>query len=232
MNTSTWVKVARYHLVDRISFTIGPWAILVFDLGLFLTIVAMMGPGRNPQAQSGALAAIYVAFLVLGALATFRSLPFGLTVGVSRRSYYAGTTLLALVLAAAYGLALAVLQVIERATNGWGLTAHFFRIPYLFAGPWYLTWLTSFVGLALVFVYGMWFGLVYRRWNLIGLLAFAAAQIIVLVGGAALTTATHAWPAVGHFFTTLSVTGLTGLLAALAAILLAGGFTTVRGVTV
>ena len=76
------------------------------------------------------------------------------------------------------------------------------------------------------------FGLVYPRWNLIGLLAFGAAQITALVGGVAIATATHSWPAVGHFFTTLSVTGLTGLLAALAAVLLAGGLTTVRRTTV
>lgn len=232
MNTSTWITVARYHLVDRISLTILPWVIVVFDFAVFLAVVALTGPARHPQSQSGALAAIYVVFLVMGALSVFRSLPFGLTIGASRRSYYAGTTLLAVALAAVDGLALAVLQVIERATHGWGLTVHFFRIPYLFAGPWYLTWLTSFVGLTLMFVYGMWFGLVYRRWGLIGLLAFAAAQLIVLVGGAAIATATHAWPAVGHFFTTLSATGLTGLLAALAAVLLAGGFTTVRQVTV
>jgi ABC-type sugar transport system ATPase subunit len=68
--------------------------------------------------------------------------------------------------------------------------------------------------------------------SLIGLLTLGAAQIILLVGGAAVATATHAWPAVGHFFTTLSVTGLTGLLAALAAVLLAGGFTTVHRITV
>jgi len=68
-----------------------------------------------------------------------------------------------------------------------------------------------------------------RRWNLIGLLASGAAQITALVGGAAIATA---WPAVGHFFSTLSVTGLTGLLAALAAVLLAGGLSTVRRVTV
>jgi hypothetical protein len=232
MNTSTWIKVARYHLVDRISLTIGPWGLLAFDFAIFLAIVVMMGPARHPQSQSGALAAIYVVFIVTGALTIFKSLPFGLALGVSRRSYYAGTTLLAVVLSAVYGLALALLQVIERATNGWGLTLHFFRIPYLFSGPWYLTWLTSFAGLTLMFVYGMWFGLAYRRWNLTGLLALGAAQIIVLVGGAAVATATHAWPVVGHFFTTLSVTGLTGLLAALAAVLLAGGYTTVRRITV
>lgn len=232
MNTSTWVNVARYHLVDRLSFTVVPWAILTFDFLITIAITDAIGPVKHPQAQSGSVFAIYVFFLVIGALSVFRSLPFGLAVGASRRGYYAGTTLLAVALAAVYGLALALLQVIERATNGWGVTLHFFRIPYLLNGPWYLTWLTSFVLLALAFVYGMWFGLVYRRWNLIGLLAFAAAQIVVLVGGAALVTGAHAWPSVGHFFTTLSVAGLTGLLAALAAVLLAGGYTTIRRVTV
>jgi hypothetical protein len=41
--------------------------------------------------------------------------------------------------------------------------------------PWYLTWLTSFVLLVLLFVYGMWFGLVCRPWNLTGLTVFNAA---------------------------------------------------------
>jgi hypothetical protein len=232
MNTNSWVKVARYHLVDRLTFTVVPWIVLTFDFLITIAVTDAIGPVKHPQAQSGAVFAIYVFFLVIGAISVFRSLPFGLAIGVSRRAYYAGTALLALALAAVDGLGLAMLQVIERATNGWGVTLHFFRIPYLLNGPWYLTWLTSFVLLALTFVYGMWFGLVYRRWNLIGLLAFAAAQIIVLVGGAALTTVTHAWPTVGHFFTTLSVVGLTGLLAALAAVLLAGGYTTIRHVTV
>jgi hypothetical protein len=232
MKTNSWVKVARYHLVDRFTFTVVPWIVLTFDFLITIAVTDAIGPVKHPQAQSGAVFAIYVFFLIIGAISVFRSLPFGLAVGVSRRAYYAGTTLLALALAAIDGLALAMLQVIERATNGWGVTLHFFRMPYLLNGPWYLTWLTSFVLLALAFVYGMWFGLVYRRWNLIGLLAFAAAQIIVLAGGAALTTVTHAWSTVGHFFTTLSVVGLTGLLAALAGVLLAGGYTTIRHVTI
>jgi hypothetical protein len=134
--------------------------------------------------------------------------------------------------AAVYGLALTMLQAIERVTGGWGMNLHFFRIPYILDGPWYLTWLTSSVGLSLMFIYGMWWGLVYRRWNLIGLLAFTAAQLVVLVGCAVIVTQVHAWQAIGDFFTTLSVTGFTGLLAALAALLLAGGYATVRRVTV
>ena len=37
---------------------------------------------------------------------------------------------------------------------------------------------------------------------------------------------------VGRFFTTLTIGGLTGLLAALAVVLLAGGYATMRRVTV
>ena len=79
------------------------------------------GPAGH-AAYAGALAAIYVLLIVTGALGIARSLPFALALGVSRRSYYAGTALLAVALAAVYGLGLTVLQLIERATGGWGLT--------------------------------------------------------------------------------------------------------------
>jgi hypothetical protein len=125
-----------------------------------------------------------------------------------------------------------VLQLIERGTGGWGLRMHFFRVQYLLAGPWYLTWLTSFVGLALMLAWGMWFGIVYRRWSLAGLLSFIAAQVLVLAVVLLGIGVTHAWHGVGHFFTTLTIEGLTGLLAAAAVALLAGGYGTVRRLAV
>ena len=111
---------------------------------------------------------------------------------------------------------------------------HFFRVPYILDGPWYLTWLTSSVALALLFVYGMWFGLVYRRWSLAGLLAFIAAQVTVAPRRRVpRPPGSHAWHrhrALLH--TVLSAAGLTGLLAVLAAVLLAGGYATMRRATV
>jgi hypothetical protein len=230
MNWSTMVKVARFHLADRLSYTALPWGVLAINLAIYLAGAASAGKGA--QIPSANVAAIYLFFLIAGALSIFRSLPFAFALGVGRRSYYAGTALLAVSLAAVYGLALAVLQVIEQATGGWGVGLHFFRVAYILAGPWYLTWLTSFVLLILMFVWGMWFGLVYRRWNLLGLLAFLTALAIVVGVGVVITSHVHAWPAIGRFFTTLSAAGLTGLLAALAMVLLAGGYATMRRVTV
>jgi len=229
---TTWISVARYHLADRVNFVGIPWCILALAFGLDVAILAAGRAQPGSPHSVGGLATIYV-FLFAGGLACVaRSLPFGLALGLSRRSYYLGTMLLAAGLAAVYGLALTGLQAIERATGGWGISMHFFQVPYLLSGPWYLTWLTSSVGLALVFVYGTWFGLVFQRWNLIGLAAFAAAQAAVLTAGGLAVTWAHGWTSVGHFFTALSAAGLTGLLAALTAALLAGGFATMRHVTV
>jgi hypothetical protein len=231
---NTWVKVVRYHLIDWITFVGYPWAIQAFVFAINLIIFSNVAPaaGQHGQRYAGALAAIYIAFGLVGSRAVSSRLSFALALGVSRRSFYAGTALLAAGLAAANALALTVLQIIERATGGWGLSLHFFRVPYLLDGPWYLTWLTSFAGLAVMFVWGIWFGLVYQRWNLGGLLAFIAAQVTVVTIALVFAFRANIWHGVGRFFTVLTIGGLTGVLAVLAMLLLAGGYATIRRVTV
>lgn len=231
MDWNILIKVARMQLADRTSLAALPWGVLAIAFAVSLAVAASFA-GGHAQIPSGGLAAIYIVCCALGVQSVTHTLPFALALGVSRRSYFAGTALLAVGLAAVYGLALAVLGLIEGASDGWGVGLHFFRQAYILPGPWYLTWLTSLVVLALMFVYGMWVGLVYRRWNIPGLLGFGAAQATVVAVWVIVTSRADAWPAVGRFFTTLSAAGLTGLLAALVVILLAGGYTTIRGVTV
>jgi hypothetical protein len=229
---NTYINVVRYHLVQRFNFLILPWAILAFVFAVDVVILELTPVGHGAHRYVGGLASIFVMVFVLGVQSVARSLPFGLALGLSRRSYYLGTALLAVALAAVAGIVATSGQAIERATSGWGINMGFFRVPYILDGSWYLTLLTSFVVLTLLFVYGMWFGLIFRRWSLIGLAAFLAAQVTVLLIGALAATWTHGWPAIGHFFTALSASGLTGLLALVTAMLLAGGFTTMRRLTV
>jgi hypothetical protein len=160
-----------------------------------------------------------------------RSLPFGLMLGVSRRTYYLGTTALIVALAAVYGLGLTLLQVIESATGGWGAAMHFFRVPWILAGPWYLTWLTSFVLIAACALYGAWTGVTYRRWGLPGLTILLAAQVLV---GAAVVVAlalTHDWSGADSFFLSLRPPALTGVVAGLSVLIGLGGFAAIRRVT-
>ena len=229
---NTWVSVARYQLTNRLGFVILPWAILALDFLVAVGIVTSLPSSPGQPRYAGALASIYTVLLILGATSISVQLPFALALGVSRRSFYAGTALVALAVAVVYGLALTVLQLFERATGGWGMNLHFFRVPYLLAGPWYLSWLTSVVGLALMLAWGMWFGLVYRRWNVVGLLSFIAVQALALAAVLLIIAGANAWHSVSRFFATLTIEGLTGLLALLTVVLLAGGYATVRRLAV
>jgi len=228
----TLVNVARYHLMDRITYVALPWGILAFSF-LINVAIAAMAPSQPPGGiHTGGLVSIYVFLLICGVLSMTRELPFGLMLGISRRSYYLGTALLVLALGVIYGLALTVLQALERASGGWGFSLHYFRVPWIMDGPWYQTWVTSFVLLVLSFLYGMWYGLVYRRWGVVGLVTFVVAQMLVALAVVAVVTLTHDWSAFGHFFTSVEAPALTGVLAALTIVLGLGGFSTIRRATI
>jgi hypothetical protein len=222
-----WVKVARFNLARRANYLVLPWILpLAFAL-------AAITAARQHEA-AGYLLAFFIYFAVQGMQTIDRSLPFGLALGVSRRSFYSGTALLGVALALVSGLVLTALQAIERATDGWGLSMHFFRVPYLLNGPWYATWLTSAVGLSALFIYGMWHGIVYHRWGMLGTLAFIAAQVLVVIAAGRFVVFEH-W----HLFSTagrssagLTALGLTGVVAVLTVLLLAGGQATIRRATV
>jgi hypothetical protein len=227
---TTWIKIARTHLVGGMNYLAYPW--LILGLNFFIADAISSAVSGQKNFYSGEVFSIYAAFLAMGVLSVVRWLPFTLALGASRRDYFIGVTFLALALSLVDGLALALLQILERVTGGWGSSLQFFRVPYIFGGPWYLTWLTSFVLLTVCFVWGMWFGIVYKRWSLFGLLSFISVQVIVVTLGVVAANQAHAWHSIGHFFTTLSIEGLTGLLAVLAVLLLTGGLTTIRRVTV
>ena len=218
---NTMIKVARYQLVTPVMFLGLPWA----ALAAVFAVNAAQGGGGNFR---GGLAVMFLLFFVTGVQRIGRWLPFGLALGATRRSFYAGTALLGVSMSLVSGLVLAGLQAIERATGGWGLSITFFRVPYLLNGPWYATWLTSFVGLSALFVYGMWYGIVNRRWGMLGLLAFVAVQVPAGIAVAFART----WSGVGGPPPSLSALGLTGVIAALTVVILAGGQATIRRATV
>ena len=222
---NSMIKVARYHLVRPGMFLGLPLAALAFA---FAANVA-----RGGDKFRGMLAVIFVMFFVTGVQRIGRWLPFGLALGATRRSFYAGTALLGVSMSLVYGLMIAGLQAIERATGGWGLSITFFRVPFLLNGPWYATWLTSFAGLSALFVYGRWYGIVYRRWGMLGVLAFVAVQVLIALAvtlpePGRVWSFAYSWSYVGGHLGGLSALDLTGFIAALTVVLLAGGHATIR----
>ncbi|MEV5706659.1 hypothetical protein [Actinoallomurus sp. NPDC052274] len=226
------VTVVRYLLLDRVTYLVLPWVWAAFGFLLDVVVLKLTPVGHTDHRWVGGLAAVFLVVFSAGVQSVARALPFALALGVSRRTYFLGVTALALALAVSFGLVVAAGQTLERATGGWGMDMGYFRVPYLLDGPWYLSWLTAATAFVLLFVYGMWYGLIYRRAGLPGTMIFGATQLGVLALAAIIATWAHGWADIGRFFTTITATGVTGVLAAAVAVMLAGGFATIRRLTI
>lgn len=226
------VAVVRYLLLDRVTYLVVPWGWAAFGFLLDVVILRLTPAGDSDHRWVGGLAAVFIMMFTVGVQSVARALPFALALGVSRRVYFLGATALALGQAVSFGLVVGVGQILERATGGWGMHMAYFRVPYLLDGSWYLSWLTATVTFVLLYVYGMWFGLVFRRAGLPGATLFGAAQLGVLALAAIIATWVHCWRGIGRFLTALTATGATGVIALAVAVMLTGVFATIRRLTV
>ena len=217
---NTMIKVARYHLVRPLLFVGLPWATLA--------VAFAADAARGDGTFHAGVFVLFIMFFVTGVQRIGGWLPFGLALGATRRSFYAGTALLGVSMSLVSGLVIAGLQAIERATGGWGLSITFFRVPHLMNGPWYDTWLTAFVLLSALFVYGMWYGIVNQRWGILGLIAFMAAQVVAALA----VRVAYGWSGIGGHLASLGPLNQTCDIAVLAVVFLAGGHATIRRITV
>ena len=232
MSAANLVKVARLHLVDRFSYTWMVWGLMAFIFAINIAIFAVI-PLTQPAGDfTGALISIYIFMAVIGVQAATKFLPFAFTLGVSRRTYYLGTVLLVVGLCVVYAAILTVLWWVEGLTGGWWMQLHFFRVPWILDGPWYQVLITNFVLMTLVFVFGLWAGLIYRRFALIGSVIFFGCLSLIVVLGVMVITWRGAWVAFGSFVANLDILAASGLVAVLAVLAGLGGYLTIRRITV
>jgi hypothetical protein len=112
-------KMARLHLVDRFGYTWLVWGVLAFRFLVNLLLFAVIGPTESDGSYTGALASIYIFMIIIGVQAAVRFLPFALTLGVSRRTYYLGTIALIVGLNAVNAVLLTLLWWLELGTDCW-----------------------------------------------------------------------------------------------------------------
>lgn len=234
------VRVMRLHFANKWIMIGIPWLItggafaITFIIAILINVYTT-GADRGEALQGMTYSWAVVSplwYLVVAAIqAASTTFAFALGFSITRREFAIGTLLAFVAVAAGNALAWTLLNVIERATDGFGIGVHHFTSMW-FAGldaptvflSWFATQLTLFaIGALFATIWVRWraFGVVVT-WAVVGLLVIVFIAILLVTGSA---------PALFTWLATLSAAGLFGSLLILAAIAFGVGWWVLRYAT-
>ena len=218
------VAAARMQTVHPLVSLGLPWAIVGLSFAINLVVwrvgdVAAQSPGDG---STGGLGSLYATVLVIFIQAVTHMFPLAMGLSLSRRDFFAGTALAAVVQSAWYGLALVVLTVIEDATNGWGIRLHFWAPSFLHVDNIALQFLVFAVPMLACAFLGIALGVVWKRWGTPGIYALLLISLLLAGVAAIWITWLKAWTEIGGWFADQSVSVLTIALPAALIVVLAG----------
>ena len=213
---------ARMQLTRPLGSVGFPWVIVASSFAINLAIwkvgdIAQQAPGGS----TGGLAALYITVAGVFVQAVTQMFPFAMGLSLSRRDFYLGTALIAVVQSVAYGFALTVLAAIEDSTTGWVIALHFWAPGALNVGNPALQFVVFTVPMLACAFLGMGIGVVFKRWGAPGLYGLIIA--VLLVGGLIAVWATwqESWGDIWAWLAKQSVTSLTVMFPAVITLALA-----------
>ncbi len=225
------LQAARLHLIHP-AVNLGiPWVVVALSFAINLAVWSLTPVSEEENGFTGGVLALYVTVLVVFVQAVTQLLPFAMGVSLSRRAFYLGTALVAVVQSLVYGVVLSVLTSIENATGGWGSTMDFWAPgPFEVGNPVLQVFASAAPMLAFAFV-GIGFGVVHKRWGQAGTWGLMLGSLAVFGGLAVLVTWLEAWGSIGQWFADQSVATLTiALPTAIALVAAAVSFPGIRRV--
>ena len=155
--------------------------------------------------------------------------PFAMGISATRKTFYAAVTTYAAGQALLFGLAMYLLSVVERASDGWGVGLDFFRLSFLDTGNPLTQMLVYAVPLLLFATTGTVWGAVVKRWGNNGTMGLLLVSVLATGGLVAWLTWQQQWGAFAGWFAEQSASALFigwPLLAVM--LLLSGGYVILR----
>lgn len=226
------LAAARLQVVHPLVILGIPWLVVGISFAINVAIWGLAGLRDVPDAGfTGGVLALYITVCVVFVQAVTQLLPFAMGVSLSRRTYWLGVSLVGVLSALGYGIALALLDAIGDATDGWGVGLSFWAPEPMQADNFFLQVLVSGAPM-LAFVFsGIGMGVVVKRWGPNGLWALALAALLLFGGLAVLVTGLGAWSSVGGWLGDRSLATLSiGLPLVIAAVVAALSFAGIRRV--
>jgi hypothetical protein len=187
------LAAARLHTMNPL-LTFGiPWAIVLLSFAINLAVWSLTDAGAQPGGGiTGGVASLYITVLVVFIQSVTGLLPFAMGMSLSRRTFYLGTAVAALVAALGYGLALSLLTAVEGATGGWGLRLYFWAPGQMDVDNAALQVLVSGAPMLAAAFLGVAIGVVMKRWGQFGLWGLVIGAMLVF-GGLAVVVSWRGW---------------------------------------
>ncbi|AXK44304.1 hypothetical protein [Brachybacterium saurashtrense] len=208
-------SVIAMHTVHRMQAFGWPLIVGALSLAVVLAVGAIVG-SQGPQAQaglregmvwSGAIFALIGPMIGYGFTSMGQYFPLALGLGLTRREFGAGVTVVFLANAAFYAVLITLGKIIEVATDGFGLHIRFFDVVYTGTGPAWQTLVQTFLLILAVLFLGAAITAAHLRfgqsflWSAGALLAVLGVAILAGViyvdgfGSALLELLTMGWGA-------------------------------------
>ncbi|MBD8023088.1 hypothetical protein [Microbacterium gallinarum] len=191
---SRTLNVVRMQLINRQTYIWVPLMVLGGALLLTLAIywVIQNAGADGPMYGGGAQAPLWY-FGVVGVQALTLTFPFSQAMSVTRREFYLGTLLTAVLTGAILALLFVVGGLIEQATGGWGMNGYFFYLPWIWEAGALGAGVFFFTISMLFFVVGFWAATIFKRFGSVVLTTVLLAIGALLVLWMFLVGQTNAW---------------------------------------
>lgn len=226
------LQASRLQLV-RPAVILGiPWAIVASSFVINWAVWKLADLEHQPGTNiTGGVSALYITVAIVFLQAVTQLLPFAMGVSLSRRTYWLGIALVGVASALCYGIAIAVLSAIERATDDWGVGLQFWAPGPMRVDNFFLQVLVSGAPMLAFIFAGIAIGVVYKRWGQNGIWALSIGLLLFFGALSVLATGLHAWGDIGRWLTDQSLATLAiGLPLALAVVVAALSFQGIRRV--
>ncbi|MGY2066982.1 hypothetical protein [Blastococcus sp. SYSU DS0619] len=215
------LSAARLHVVHPLVILGVPWVVVGISFAINVALWGSVGIGEDdPGATTWGVVALYAAVAFIFGQAVTQLLPFAMGVSLSRRAFFLGTALVAAVQAVGYGLAVATLTRIERATDGWGVALSYWAPGPLYVESFWLQVLVSGTPMLAFMAIGVGVGIVQKRWGLNGIWGLIIGLTAVIGGLIVLISWRRGWDDLGSWLGDRDIATLAvGLPLAVAAVL-------------
>ncbi|MDF2561034.1 MAG: hypothetical protein K0R99_2480 [Microbacterium sp.] len=199
-------NVIRLQLINKGTFVWYPLVILAAAVVISVLIYALI-PVDEPKYGGGGQAPLWY-FFAVGMSAMTLTFPFSQAMSITRREFFFGTMLTAVLASGLMGILFLIGGGIELATNGYGVNGYVFHLPWVWeAGP--LGAFVVYFALALFFfVIGFTGATIYKSWGQLVLMIVSIGLTLVLVGLAFLATRLEMWEQVWLGILDLGAVGL------------------------